>query len=292
MGDETGRAIVEEIDAAMFLAGMSVEQPLTATLPGFKRLLFRRKEKEAQAFRDKSYRFAANRVALGKEEQVRDIFANLIQDNSSAALPISTPELAADGMVMMIAGELASEIREAFTAVEEIRPGPELTSCSYLRACIDEALRLAPPVAAPLWREMKSESQVGGVVLPKGTDVATCLYSVHRNPAYFFNPDAFDPDRWMTGSHGGNKLELSKKAFAPFSLGSRGCIGKNLAYMELSTLLAQIVYQMDFKVAEGKLGKVGVQVAEARREDYRIWSHFTSGKEGPFLQFTKREESH
>lgn len=105
MGDETGRAIVEEIDAAMFLAGMSVEQPLTATLPGFKRLLFRRKEKEAQAFRDKSYRFAANRVALGKEEQVRDIFANLIQDNSSAALPISTPELAADGMVMMIAGE-------------------------------------------------------------------------------------------------------------------------------------------------------------------------------------------
>lgn len=210
-------------------------------------------------------------------------------DTSSVAISAALFYISRDSAVY---ARLASEIREAFTAVEEIRPGPELTSCSYLRACIDEALRLAPPVAAPLWREMKSESQVGGVVLPKGTDVATCLYSVHRNPAYFFNPDAFDPDRWMTGSHGGNKLELSKKAFAPFSLGSRGCIGKNLAYMELSTLLAQIVYQMDFKVAEGKLGKVGVQVAEARREDYRIWSHFTSGKEGPFLQFTKREESH
>ncbi|KAI8282818.1 isoamyl alcohol oxidase [Colletotrichum sp. SAR11_57] len=41
---------------------------------------------------------------------------------------------------------LCHEIRSTFDSVEDIRIGAKLSSCNYLRACIDEALRMSPPV--------------------------------------------------------------------------------------------------------------------------------------------------
>ena len=49
--------------------------------------------------------------------------------------------------------KLMTEIRTTFTNAEEIRSGAKLTSCRYLRAFIDEALRMNPPVPAELARE-------------------------------------------------------------------------------------------------------------------------------------------
>lgn len=46
-----------------------------------------------------------------------------------------------------------------------------------------------------------------------------------------------------------------KDAFHPFSLGPMGCIGKNLALIELRTLTAQILLEMDVGLAPGEDGK-------------------------------------
>lgn len=46
----------------------------------------------------------------------------------------------------------------------------------------------------------------------------------------------------------------NKDAFAPFSMGPMGCIGKNLALMELRTLTARLVLAYDFKFASGEDG--------------------------------------
>lgn len=186
---------------------------------------------------------------------------------------------------------LASEIRTIFRSAEEIAPGPKLTSCGYLRTCIDESLRLAPPIAAPLWREMcRHGDAVAGIVLPKGTDVATCIYSIQRNPAYFSDPNEFKPERWLSEYENESWMQLAKKAFVPFSLGSRGCIGKNLAYQEISTALAQIIYRMDWKIADGPLGKIGeTRPGKGGAVDFDIRGHYTSAKTGPFIQFMPRD---
>lgn len=137
---------------------------------------------------------------------------------------------------------------------------------------------------------MRYQDAVAGVNLPKGTDVATCIYSVHRNPAYFEGPYEFKPSRWLLDIEGDSQAELAKKAFVPFSVGSRGCIGKNLAYLEMMTVMAQIMYRADWKVASGILSKVGeTSIGESGAVDYKIKSHFTSEKAGPFIQFKPRD---
>ncbi|KAL8863818.1 MAG: hypothetical protein Q9198_010310, partial [Flavoplaca austrocitrina] len=50
--------------------------------------------------------------------------------------------------------KLTSEIRKTFHNVGEIHSGPQLSSCRYLRAFIDETMRLNPPVAGDLTREV------------------------------------------------------------------------------------------------------------------------------------------
>ncbi|KAH7072290.1 cytochrome P450 [Paraphoma chrysanthemicola] len=310
-----GRSIIPGIESTMFLCGVSLEQPLLEDFPVLKKLLFADHCERARSFTTKVKQFTMERVALQEAQPVDDIFGSLLgsetmKDSEKTLTPI---ELAADATVMMIAGtdtssvaisgvffylsrnlddyaRLASEIRTTFTSEEDIRPGSELAGCLFLRACIDESMRLAPPVAAPLWREMRYQDAVAGVKLPKGVDAATCIYSIHRNPAYFKDPNEFRPTRWLPEFEGDTQVESAKKAFAAFSLGSRGCIGKNLAYLEMTTVLAQIIYRAEWKVAGGTLGKVGeTSIGENGAVDYKIKSHFTSEKVGPFIQIKSRD---
>jgi len=58
------------------------------------------------------------------------------------------------------------------------------------------------------------------------------------------------PERWYSKP----ELIQHKDAFAPFSMGPFGCIGKQLAYMELRTLTARILLEFDVKFAPGEDG--------------------------------------
>ena len=73
-----------------------------------------------------------------------------------------------------IYAKLASEIRNSFPELTHIRPGPKLTSCSYLSACITETMRASPPVPGVPWREVESEGiLLNGEQIPPGYDVGT-----------------------------------------------------------------------------------------------------------------------
>lgn len=66
----------------------------------------------------------------------------------------------------------------------------------------------------------------------------------------FEKPDDFIPERWY------NQPELikDKTAFFPFLTGPYGCIGKQLAYMELRTVIAKLLTEFDVKFAPGENG--------------------------------------
>lgn len=67
---------------------------------------------------------------------------------------------------------LASEIRTAFSTLDSIRRGPALSSCHYLRACLDEAMRLAPPASGAFWREIATApTSIDGTMVPVGCEV-------------------------------------------------------------------------------------------------------------------------
>lgn len=49
---------------------------------------------------------------------------------------------------------LRQELDATFSQLDEIRSGQQLSSCVYLRACVEEALRMAPPGPGILPRTM------------------------------------------------------------------------------------------------------------------------------------------
>lgn len=93
---------------------------------------------------------------------------------------------------------LAGEIRTHFTDVNQIQRSPTLSSCRYLRACIDEALRLAPAAPGALWRQAGLYgAHVGEVFVPEGLEIGTCTYALSHHAQYFHQPFVFKPARWL-----------------------------------------------------------------------------------------------
>ncbi|KAG6353747.1 hypothetical protein INS49_005456 [Diaporthe citri] len=98
--------------------------------------------------------------------------------------------------------KLAKEVRSTFSSDVDIRGGSKLAGCRYLRACIDEALRMSPPVPGTPWRELYLNERdrpliIDGHVVPPGTQVGVCFYSLHHNEKYFADPFTYRPERWL-----------------------------------------------------------------------------------------------
>jgi cytochrome P450 len=200
--------------------------------------------------------------------------------------------------------KLAAEIRSTFASSDEIKGGPKLAKCHYLRACIDESMRMSPPVTATLWREQiandgdVSPLLVDGHVIPKGAYVGVNAYAIHHNEQYFPDSFKFAPERWLTevkNPEDKAARKLMSDAFAPYSIGPRGCAGKSMAYLEISLIVAKALWYFDFRAAPGPLGKVGEGVegntnGRGRRHEYQLYDAFTARHDGPHLIFTRRGE--
>jgi cytochrome P450 len=170
--------------------------------------------------------------------------------------------------------QVTQEIRTCFASSEDIRAGSQLSLCRFLRACIDEALRMSPPAGGALWREVEPNGAViDGCFIPAGYDVGVGVYAAHHNPMYYPHPFKFDPGRWLN-----SESHEAREAFMPFSVGTRSCIGKGLAQMEVLLTLANIIYRFDFKLADG---------VDKEDREYKLQDHVTGAKYGPVLLFQR-----
>ena len=92
---------------------------------------------------------------------------------------------------------LADEVRTAFASADDIVYRPELMGCTYLKAYIDEGMRLMPAVPCELPREVfPGGLLIMGEYYPKGTIVGTAqwVYSCSTDD-YDDNADKFRPGR-------------------------------------------------------------------------------------------------
>ncbi|KAI1325102.1 cytochrome P450 [Xylariaceae sp. FL0255] len=200
--------------------------------------------------------------------------------------------------------KLRDEVRKTFDNSNEICGGPKLTGCEYLRACIDEAMRLAPPAPGTLWRERASSDDrsrpftIDGHAIPEGTIFGVNTYALHHDEHYFPQPFSFKPERWLSSHTPESEIKVMRTAFAPFSQGYRGCAGKAMAYLEASLIIAKTIWHFDFSTATGDLGKIGGGTGlgcelngREREDEFQLDDILTAAHRGPYLMFQLREST-
>ncbi|KAL4941281.1 hypothetical protein BDV06DRAFT_212815 [Aspergillus oleicola] len=140
---------------------------------------------------------------------------------------------------------LRDEVASALNEGEEIAPYVKVKSLPYLKACLDESLRLSPPVPRGLERKTPPEGlEIMGHKIAGNVTVSVPAYVAHRDHDLFPNPEAYNPDRWLDAPP-----ELSKDmraAWIPFTAGARACLGRNITMMEQQILIATLVHRYEF----------------------------------------------
>ncbi|KAK5051387.1 hypothetical protein LTR84_003039 [Exophiala bonariae] len=127
----------------------------------------------------------------------------------------------------------------------------ELCQIPYLRAVLDESFRLLPPVRFGLLRRTTGHgATISGHTIPAGVTVSSSVYTMHRDSNLFHNPSEWIPERWLPDTHHVSDAERQnlKDYVLPFTLGGRACIGRNLAYMELSICVAAMVLSFEWTI--------------------------------------------
>ncbi|WCJ30496.1 Cytochrome P450 714A1 [Euphorbia peplus] len=160
-----------------------------------------------------------------------------------------TTAIAAGWCLMLLAlyPKWQSRIREEVD--QFCKNGFDANSLSNLNAVtmvIQEALRLYPP-GAFVSREALEEVQIGNIKVPKGVCIWTLIPTLHRDPN-IWGEDAneFKPQRF---SEGVSKACKFGQAYIPFGVGSRICIGKNFAMIQLKIILSLIVSSFTFTLS-------------------------------------------
>ncbi len=116
----------------------------------------------------------------------------------------------------------------------------DLLKMSYTRSVIQETMRMYPPAWA-LIREAQEEDEIDGHKIMPGDKVVACCYAVHMNEEYWPEPEKFKPERFA-------KDQMKKRvkySYMPFGAGKRACIGGQLAMIENTMALAQLMRRFE-----------------------------------------------
>lgn len=195
----------------------------------------------------------------GKTGDDADLFAHLIRANK-----FSDADLKADSSLLVAAGSdvvrltvsaamfyllknpvamerVTDEICTSVASVDDISEST-LGSMKYLHSCVDETLRITPPKASSVPREVgEGGITVDGVFVPKGMTVGVSVYSLHHDPSIFPEPYCFRPERWLEDDSGGKM----RAAFCPLLKGPRMCPGGTITYFAVRLALFHLLYRYE-----------------------------------------------
>ena len=109
---------------------------------------------------------------------------------------------------------------------------------NYIEAFAHETMRLKP-VAPLIFLETIEDVEIGGVAVPKETAVMLLTLHGGLQETHFAAADQFRPERWLEAASA-SPCAHNPKAFVPFGAGPRFCPGRQLAMVEIKTVMAML----------------------------------------------------
>jgi cytochrome P450 len=137
---------------------------------------------------------------------------------------------------------LVAELDEAqFDRDDGIVSYKEAIKLPYLKAVIQEGLRIFPGIGNPLERVVPPQGlEVCGHFLPGGTIVGTSAWPLHAKESIFgANPREFRPERWIEASE--SQKSLMNSMMFSFGMGGRSCVGKNISLIQIHKVIPTIL---------------------------------------------------
>ncbi|KAI8320220.1 cytochrome P450 [Martensiomyces pterosporus] len=202
---------------------------------------------------------------LTAEEKPADLLQAMIDaEDPESKLRMEPTEVHAESVEMLLAGSETSsntltwtlhflmlypqhyrraveEVRSAFDKDSIIRYSEGRSKLPFVEACLYESMRLWPVSGGQIVRGVPE----GGITLrdgsfvPGGYEVNVNMQGVNLHKEFWNEPHLFDPTRFLDN-------EDAKHNVITFSWGVRICPGRHLAWMEMITILANLLKDYDF----------------------------------------------
>ena len=196
------------------------------------------------------------------EERVRD-YANTNVSGGSDTTAVGLRTLVYE---LLNNPAIYARFMEELKAILEQRDGVESNDkpitwaeslkMTYFQACIKEALRSCPAASQILPRIVPDGGiELCGKQLPAGTVVGCNAWTVHRDKdLYGSDADVFRPERWLdsTSEH---VRKMESLLFA-FGAGSRSCIGKNIAMLEMCKFVPELFRRFEMRLVDPNRYKI------------------------------------
>ncbi|CAN9206589.1 unnamed protein product [Alternaria alternata] len=143
--------------------------------------------------------------------------------------------------------KLRQELAATFKSESEISFA-SLSQLKVLNAVIQETFRIYPSAPSALPRVVPpAGAEVCGDALPPGTQVGISQYAMYHTSSHFTDPKVYAPERFLSAEE---YAKDKRHVIQPFSVGPRNCIGQNLAWAEIRSILARLVWHFEFELLE------------------------------------------
>lgn len=223
----------------------------------------RRRIEAARATLDRVvYGILAARRAMPPEERPLDLLSILLAERDAEdGSGMSDEQLRNETLTLLLAGhettanalawtfyllarhpEIAARVREEASSSDACIDDHTLT-----RNVIQEAMRLYPPIWA-IERRAVDEDEIAGFRIPAGSTVVVSPWVTHRHPAFWEEPERFDPSRFDTE----RSASRPTLAYLPFGAGPRFCIGAHFAMAEASVIVSRVLRRFALALEPGR----------------------------------------
>jgi cytochrome P450 len=123
-------------------------------------------------------------------------------------------------------------------------------SLPFFSAVLNESLRLYPP-AWMIGRIAKTRVRLKGEDIQEGTRLICSPFVLHRVPELWPDPEEFRPERFLSGA------KIPASSFIPFGSGARACLGRQVAMMEISSLVGAVIARFEVQALENSVSVAG-----------------------------------